>query len=72
MELKELLTAKKIDESYESDIEYKEGVIELPEDCTYSVDGNRIFLDDQNMDRKVDQREQFWFCQIRHRINLSQ
>lgn len=53
--IKGIVDSEKIDESYESDIEYKEGVIELPEDCTYSVDGNRIFLDDQNMAEKLSE-----------------
>ena len=32
--IKGIVDSEKIDESYESDIEYKEGVIELPEDSS--------------------------------------
>lgn len=51
--IKEIVNSENIDESYENDIKYKEGVIELPEDCSYSIDGNKILLDNQNVAERL-------------------
>lgn len=47
--IKEILNSENINDSYESDIKYKEGVVELSKNSTYSIDGNTIFLDKQEI-----------------------
>ena len=51
--IKEILDSEKIDESYESDIEYKDGIVELPDNSIYKVDGNMITLNNQDIVPKI-------------------
>lgn len=47
--IENILDSENVDESFESDIDYKEGIIELSDDCQYEIDGNKITIDSQQI-----------------------